>query len=311
MTFSIVARDAATGDLGVAVASKFLAVGSAVPSARAGVGAIATQAYANLRYGPDGLTLLAEGLAADEVVRRLTSADRAAAHRQLGVVDAQGRAATYTGSTCMDWAGGRTAEGVAVQGNILVGPAVVDATLETYLAATGRFTDRLLTALKAGDDEGGDSRGRQAAAILVVRAGAGYLGGDDRFTDLRVDDHPTPIDELLRLRSIHALMWERPLPEELVPIDDVLAAEILPLLDRVGAQPRSSADEALAEELGDVIEPIGAPRPVPAGWDQASADRLAGWMGQANLEMREAAAGWIDPVVLDQLRRAASANQEQ
>jgi uncharacterized Ntn-hydrolase superfamily protein len=206
----------------------------------------------------------------------------------------------------MDWAGGRTAEGVAVQGNILVGASVVDATLETYLAATGRFTDRLLAALKAGDDQGGDSRGRQAAAILVVRAGAGYLGGDDRFADLRVDDHPAPIDELLRLRSIHALMWERPLPEELIPIDDTLAAELRTLLDRVGAQPRAEADEALAEELGDVIDPIGTPRPLPDGWDQAHADRLAGWMGKENLEMREAATGWIDPVVLDHLRGAAS-----
>jgi uncharacterized Ntn-hydrolase superfamily protein len=306
MTFSIVARDPATGDLGIAVASRFLAVGSAVPWARAGVGAIATQAYANLRYGPDGLALLEQGIRAAEVVDTLTGADRARAHRQVGVVDAHGGAATYTGTSCMFWAGGRTADGVAVQGNILVGPSVVEATLERYLAANGRFTDRLLAALKAGDDQGGDSRGRQAAAILVVRAGAGYLGGDDRFADLRVDDHPAPIDELLRLRSIHALMWDRPAPDELLPIDDALAGEMRGLLERVGARPRPAADAALQEELGEVIEVVGEPRPLPDGWAADEQDRLAGWMGQENLEMREAAAGWIDPLVLEELRKAAA-----
>jgi uncharacterized Ntn-hydrolase superfamily protein len=305
VTFSIVARDPDTGDLGVAVASKFLAVGSAVPWARAGVGAIATQAYANLRYGPDGLALLAEGRPSAEVVERLTGADRARAHRQLGVVGADGSAATYTGTSCMEWAGGRTAESVAVQGNILVGPAVVDATLETYLVTAGRFTDRLLAALKAGDDAGGDSRGRQAAAVLVVRAGAGYLGGDDRLADLRVDDHPDPVGELIRLRALHALMWDRPLPEELVAIDEALAAELRSLLETVNAQPRSPADIELDAELDLGTDLIGEPRGLPPGWDADWQDRLSGWMGTENLELREAAAGWIDPVVLDQLRKAA------
>jgi uncharacterized Ntn-hydrolase superfamily protein len=308
MTFSIVARDPATGDFGVAVASKFLAVGSAVPWARAAVGAVATQAYANLRYGPDGLGLLSQGLSAAEVVERLTSADRARDHRQLGVVDARGGAASYTGTSCMDWAGGRTAEGVAAQGNILVGAAVVDATIEAYLAATGRFTDRLLAGLRAGDQAGGDSRGRQAAAILVVRPDAGYLGGDDRFVDLRVDDHPDPVAELVRLRAIHTLMWERSTVDELVPIDDSLATELRALLERVGARLRSPDERERDADL-EAVEPapevIGVSRPLPAGWDEAWQDRLRGWMGKENLELREAAPGWIDPVVLEQLRSAA------
>ncbi len=211
----------------------------------------------------------------------------------------------------MHWAGGRTADGVAVQGNILVAAAVVGATLETYLAATGRFTDRLLEALKAGDDAGGDSRGRQAAAILVVRAGAGYLGGDDRFVDLRVDDHPDPVAELFRLRTLQALMFERPAPEELLPIDEALAAELRTLLDRVGAKPRSRSDEELEALLGEDLdyatpEPIGTARTIPSGWDDDWQARLSGWMGTENLEMREAAPGWIDPVVVAHLRSMAT-----
>lgn len=306
MTFSIVARDEATGDLGVAVASKFLAVGSAVPWARAGVGAIATQAYANLRYGPDGLDLLAGGLAASETVERLTTADHARSHRQVGVVDATGGAASYTGDSCMAWAGGRSRDGVAAQGNILTGPEVVDAMLETYVATTGRFTDRLIAALAAGDGAGGDSRGRQAAAVLVVRAGAGYLGGDDRFADLRVDDHPDPVAELTRIRALHALMWERPLPEELVPINEALATELRSLLERVGAEPRSASDAELDAELDLTVKAIGTPRPMPMGWDTAWQGRLLGWMSRENLELREAAPGWIDPVALGVLREAAT-----
>ena len=311
MTFSIVARDPATGDLGVAVASKFLAVGSTVSWARAGVGAVATQAFANVRYGPGGLALLSDGLSAAEVVERLTTADRGRNHRQLGVVDAHGGAATYTGSACMDWAGGRMADGVAVQGNILVGAAVVDAMLEAYLAATGRFTDRLIDALRAGDDAGGDARGRQSAAILVVRSGAGYLAGDDRFVDLRVDDHPDPVTELTRLRTIHVLYWERPTPGELVPLDEALAGELRTLLDRVGARARVraelDAEAALTADLEQELPvAVGDPRPFPTGWDDEQQGRLIGWMSRANLEMHEAAAGWIAPVVLHQLRGAAS-----
>jgi len=308
MTFSIVALDPATGDLGVAVASKFLAVGSAVPWARAGVGAIATQAYANLRYGPDGLALLAEGVSAADVVERLTGADRARDYRQLGVVDAAGGSASYTGAACTDWAGGRRVDGVAAQGNILVGARVVDDMVDAYLAASGRVADRLLAALRAGDDAGGDSRGRQSAALLVVRAGAGYLGGDDRLVDLRVDDHPDPLPELTRLRSLHALMWDVALPDELLPVDEELASELRWLLDRVGARPRSTADEDLDALLGvegGSPSPVGVARPFPPGWNDNWQARLSGWMGTANLEMRAAANGWIDPVVLDQLRIAA------
>ena len=204
-TFSIAAFDPETDSLGVAVQSKFLAVGSVVPWARAGVGAVATQAMANYNYGPRGLDLMAEGKTVEETGEALTGADEGRDHRQLGVVDARGRAATYTGSEGVDWAGGVTGEHYAAQGNILVGRETVDAMARAYEGAEGDLAARLLAALDAGQEAGGDSRGRQSAALLVVREGGGYGGDNDRVIDLRVDDHTDPIKELIRIRDLHTL----------------------------------------------------------------------------------------------------------
>ena len=307
MTFSIVARDPVTGDLGVAVASRFLAAGSVVPWARAEVGAIATQALGNVTYGPVGLASLEAGSDAATTLQRLVSADRLAHHRQVGIVDRHGGAATWTGHACNAWAAGRTTDGVAAQGNILTGPSVVDALIDTYRAAAGRFSDRLTAALLAADRAGGDSRGRQSAALLIVRAGGGYLGADDRWLDLRVDDHPDPVVELTRLTAIHRLLWERPLVEDLLPIDAALAAELQQLLHALGvaADPLVLDDAELLAELG-LAEQVGTPRPLPDSWSPAWQARLDGWMGNENLEMRAAASGWIDFEVLALLRKAAA-----
>jgi uncharacterized Ntn-hydrolase superfamily protein len=305
VTFSIVARDPANGDLGVAVASKFLAVGSVVPWAMAEVGAIATQALANVSYGPDGLAALAGGNNATTVLADLTGADDGRAERQLGIVDARGRAATHTGTGCLVWAGGRVADGVAVQGNILTGPAVVDRMLSAFEAASGPLPDRLLAALLAGDRAGGDARGRQSAALLVVRAGGGYGGTTDRWIDLRVDDHVGPVPELSRLLDIWRLLSERPDPGDLLAIDPALAAELQERLTRAGWAP--GRDDAFAASIRGVVgglSRIGDARDAGPEWDAAWDGALLTWMGVANLEERTAAAGWIDPAVLEQLRAA-------
>jgi uncharacterized Ntn-hydrolase superfamily protein/uncharacterized SAM-binding protein YcdF (DUF218 family) len=209
-TFSIVARDPKTEELGVAVQSRVLAVGAIVPWAKAGIGAVATQALANPTYGPKGLDLLAQGKAADEVVKLLTEADSGRDDRQLGVLAADGRAATFTGASCLDWAGGRTGENYTVQGNILEGKAVVDAMAEAFEKTGGELGARLLAALDAGQQAGGDRRGKQSAALLIVRKGWGYGGMDDRFRDLRVDDHPEPIRELRRIYEKAREMFPQP-----------------------------------------------------------------------------------------------------
>lgn len=201
-TFSIVAYDPETGELGVAVASRVLAVGYIVPWAKPGVGAIATQALVNVSYGPEGLKLLGQGLSPEEVIRRLTEADTGRESRQIGIVDAQGRSAAYTGSGCQPWAGHRTGPNYAVQGNILVGPEVVDTMARTFERTKGPLAKRLLAALIAGDEVGGDRRGRQSAALLVVRKNGGYDGVGDRLVDIRVDDHPQPVQELARLYDL-------------------------------------------------------------------------------------------------------------
>jgi uncharacterized Ntn-hydrolase superfamily protein len=206
-TFSIVARDAASGELGVGVASKFLAVGAVVPWARAGVGAIATQAWANLSYGPGGLALLAEGSSAGDVLQRLTAADDGRDHRQLGVVDAGGRAAAWTGRECLPWAGHRIGSGYTCQGNILAGERVVTAMAEAFERESGPLPERLLAALAAGQAAGGDSRGQQSAALYVVKERGSYGGYLDRYIDLRVDDHAAPIDELRKLLQLHRLFF--------------------------------------------------------------------------------------------------------
>ncbi|MDQ3914572.1 MAG: DUF1028 domain-containing protein [Actinomycetota bacterium] len=236
MTFSIAAWDGSVSppEWGVAVASKFLAVGAAVPWVRAGAGAVATQALANIAYGPDGLHLLHSGIDAATVVARLTGADEGREDRQLGVVDREGRAATFTGSACFDWAGGVAEVGFCCQGNILTGPEVVDAMAAAFRSSTGELAERLLATLRAGDEAGGDRRGRQSAALYVAREGGGYGGGTDRAVDLRVDDHVAPVDELARLWGIHSLLFPRRDTLEFVPIDEDLAGELRYLLSQLG-----------------------------------------------------------------------------
>ena len=202
-TFSIVAYDPENGDLGIGVQSKYFAVGPVVPWAEAGIGAVATQAYVNVSYGPKGLELLKDGLSVEEVVEALTKDDGGRERRQLGIVDSRGNAASYTGSECTPYAGWRVGENYTVQGNILEGEGVIDAMAEAFEAAHGELAERLVVALEAGEEAGGDARGRQSAALLVVRYGAGRSGYGDRYVDLRVDDHATPITELRRLLNLH------------------------------------------------------------------------------------------------------------
>jgi uncharacterized Ntn-hydrolase superfamily protein len=241
MTFSIAARSADGQWWGVAVASKFLGVGAAVPAARAGVGAVATQSYANTSFKPRGLALLAEGTSAEQVVELLLADDPGREQRQVGVVDAQGRAATFTGSECHDWAGGVTDQGAAIQGNILAGPDVVPAmqaawrdSADDATQAQDSLARRLLAALQAGDAAGGDRRGRQSAALLVVHEGGGYAGFDDIAVDLRVDDHTAPCAEMARLLDLHELYNVPPDPSVLLPFTDELRTEVDGAARRLG-----------------------------------------------------------------------------
>src|ERR671920_1243950 len=253
-TFSIAAFDPETGSLGVAVQSKFLAVGSVVPWARAGVGAVATQAMANYNYGPHGLELMARGKTADETVEGLISADEDRQHRQVGAVDARGRAATFTGPECFEWAGGVTGEYFAAQGNILVGDETVEAMARTYTETQGDLATRLLAALDAGQAAGGDSRGKQSAALLVVREGGGYGGDNDRVVDLRVDDHPDPIKELIRIRDLHTLYFGETVSEDVVAVDGDVRREVADALRRSGyIRVQDLGDEKLFDALSAYI----------------------------------------------------------
>jgi uncharacterized Ntn-hydrolase superfamily protein len=271
-TYSIAACDLEAGQWAVATQSKFLGVGSVVPWAEPGVGAIATQAYANPRYGPEGLALLRDGRSAEQVVELLTAADDDRDHRQLGVVDAEGRGASYTGSECMDWAGGRTGPCYAAQGNILVSGATVDAIAETFEASTGPLAERLLDCLDAAQAAGGDSRGQQSAAILVVEKDAGYGGLSDSVVDLRVDEHPRPLEELRRIYLMHQAIFGKTPPEDWLDVDNALAAELRERLVRLGYE-------------GDLGE------------------AFSNWAGTENLEERVDGVERVDPVVLEELRR--------
>jgi uncharacterized Ntn-hydrolase superfamily protein len=233
VTFSVVAADPEREEWGVAVASKFPAVGAVVPYAEAGVGAVASQAWANVAFGPEGLGMLREGRAAGDVLTALIDGDEGRDQRQAGIVDASGRAATFTGQGCMAWAGGATGEGFACQGNILVGPAVVDAMAEAYAGAEGELVDRLLAALEAGDLAGGDRRGKQSAAVLVVRPAGGYGGKNDRYVDLRVDDHVEPVQELRRIFTVfdHEYLVRT---DPLLPATPALVEEVQRRLRRSG-----------------------------------------------------------------------------
>jgi uncharacterized Ntn-hydrolase superfamily protein len=270
MTFSIVARSDDGRMHGVAVASKFLAVGAAVPAAEADIGAIATQSYANLAYRPQGLMLLRTGTVAPDVVAGLTAADPGRDSRQLGVVDAAGGSATYTGGDCHAWAGGVAGAGYAIQGNILTGPDVVQAIERAWLASGDlAFARRLVVALAAGDRAGGDRRGRQSAALYVVARNQGYGGTSDIVCDLRIDDHADPVPELGRLLDLHSLYFDRADPATALPLEGDLAAEVDAALARLG---------------------------------HAS---LESWAGVANLEERMLTDA-IDPLVLEHLRAAAA-----
>ncbi|MBN2389272.1 MAG: DUF1028 domain-containing protein [Anaerolineae bacterium] len=234
-TFSIVAYDPNRKEWGVAVQSKFLAVGAVVPWAKAGVGAVATQSYANLTYGPDGLALMAQGMSAVDTLNVLTEQDEGRASRQVGAVDARGTAASFTGEGCHAWAGHIVGEGYACQGNILV-PGTVEAmaaAFESLRAGPGELADWLVDALMAGQDAGGDSRGRQSAAVLVVREGGGYGRNNDRYLDLRVDDDPYPIQKLKKLVTMHHLYFGAVNPDDLIPLSNV-ATELQALLQRTG-----------------------------------------------------------------------------
>jgi uncharacterized Ntn-hydrolase superfamily protein len=271
MTFSIVARSQDGTSWGVAVASKFLAVGSVVPAAVAGIGALATQADANVSWKGALLALLDEGATAPVALERVVADDEAPAHRQVGVVDLDGTAAAHTGEECLPWAGDRVGDGVSLQGNVLAGPEVLAAMEESWhvTAAEPDLARRLLAALQAGDRAGGDRRGRQSAALLVVREGAGYGGLDDVAVDLRADDHPDPCAELERLLDLHRLYLTASTEEEKVPLDEPLRAEL----------------EALARAAGQ--------------------RDLAAWVGSENYEMRadlDPAGGWVDVLVLQALR---------
>jgi uncharacterized Ntn-hydrolase superfamily protein len=255
MTFSIVARDPATGDVGIAIASKALSVGAIAPFARANVGAISTQAMPNVGYGPDALAGLAAGKAPDTILAQLTAADSMAAQRQAGIVDAHGRSATWTGESCREWAGGRVGPGVAVQGNILAGPEVVDAMLAAFEAETGTFPRRLVAALRAGDQAGGDKRGRQSAALLVRREKGGLAGLDDRWIDLRVDDHTDPTAELARLLALHEKQGNPVDPENLPRIATALATGLVGAL-RNAVKP---AEQAPAGRLTAWSPPTAGP----------------------------------------------------
>jgi uncharacterized Ntn-hydrolase superfamily protein len=270
-TYSICACDLDAQQWGVAVQSRFIAVGCIVPWAEPLVGAVATQAWANPRYGPDGLALLRDGVPVDEVVSRLTGPDAERAQRQLGLVDREGRAANYTGDECSGWAGGRTGPCYAAQGNILVSGDTVAALAETFAASSEKpLSERLLGCLDAAQAAGGDRRGQQSAALLVVGPEQGYAGLSDTFVDLRVDDHERPLDELRRLFGLHQELF--------------------------GKTPRSrwiEVDEGLRKEIEDRLAVLGF-------------ERLEDWAGEANLEERIDGTDAIDPVVLQALRRASN-----
>jgi uncharacterized Ntn-hydrolase superfamily protein len=280
MTFSVVGRSADGGALGVAVASKFLAVGAAVPAAETAVGALATQSYANLAYRPDGLAHLRDGKSAQETLDALTAADDKRETRQAGVIDAHGNAATFTGAECNAWAGGRTGEhgsggtAYAIQGNILTGEDVVAEMERAWLSTSPGepLARRLLAALHAGDAAGGDKRGRQSAALLVVTPDGGYGGGSDVFVDLRVDDDPAPIPELERLLDLHDIFFGKPDPDAALALEGAVAEEVRNRLAALG-----HADPDLDTALAD-------------------------WAGIENYEERMLP-GRIDPLVLGQLRK--------
>lgn len=278
-TFSLVARDPDTGDLGVVVASRFLAVGAYVPTAVAGVGAVASQSYVNTTFGPRAVEMLRRGASPDDCVAEFRATDDAFESRQFGIVAADGRSATFTGSGCHPWAGGVAGEGFAAQGNILAGPEVVDALVRGVARRDLPFPERLVAALAAADEAGGDRRGRQSAALLVVGEGKGYAGLTDRWIDLRVDDHPAPVEELGRLLRLHRLYLDKP------------------------SQPPGRLSEGDVRWLQSVLVAQGHLSGEPTGeWDERTERALEALFGIENLEERWVGGPAVDPVAWDHLR---------
>jgi uncharacterized Ntn-hydrolase superfamily protein len=277
VTYSIVAWDAENGDLGVAVQSKFLATGAVVPHASAGVGAIATQALANTSYGWRGLRLLARGATPSSALAELVARDPLSERRQAAIVDAAGEVASHTGRGCMPWAGGVQGHGFACIGNVLVSEATVEA-MAHAMELNAPLPERLVAALDAGQAAGGDSRGQQSAALLVVRTGGGYGGLSDRMIDLRVDDHRAPISELRRLLQLHRRHFERPRDEELTPLEGALASEVAVRLSKI------FGIDVAREDLDELWETLGR------------------WAGRENLEERMVKRRHVDPVILEALR---------
>jgi len=301
-TYSIVAYDSVTGDLGIAVQSKFPNVGGIVPWAKAGIGAVATQSLSNTDYGEKGLELLAQGATAPEAMRIVMRADPRPSQRQVGMVDARGNAASWTGDSTFDWAGGRTggrADGqtggkgqlitgrnYAAQANIMVSDATVRNMAETFERTRGSLADRLLAALVAGQAGGGDKRGMQSAALLVVRTGAGYLGLNDRYIDIRVYDAPDPIKELQRLYELHKLYFFTTDSADLVPITPALQKELEAIL--------------LAEPANQREKWLAAPQPSVNGTFLTA---LTNFMYWENYDVRVRMDGKIDRVALEDIRK--------
>lgn len=263
-TYSIVAYDPAENAWGIAVASKFLAAAAVVSWARAGAGAVATQAFARVSFGPDGLDLMGQGLSAAQALEKLLADDPHRADRQVGLVDANGQAAAHTGEDCFEWAGHRVGEGFTCQGNILTGPETLDAMADTFQNTDGELADRLLAALLAGDTVGGDRRGKQSAGLLVVKAGGGYGGDNDRYLDLRVDDHSEPVQRLAELVEMHHLFFGETDPDDLIPIDPDIATTLQKIL----------ADHDFYEG------------PVNGEWDEATREAFWDFCGTENFEER-------------------------
>lgn len=278
-TFSLAARDPATGDLGVVVASKFLGVGAYVPTAVAGVGAVATQAFSNVTFGPRGIAALREGLSPEQCAQEFRDTDPGIEQRQFGIVAASGAAVTFTGAKCHAWAGGVSGDGYAAQGNILTGPEVIGALVDAFLGSTEPFPERLVGALAAGEAAGGDSRGKQSAALLVVGEGKGYAGLNDRWIDLRVDDHTEPAVELARLLELHRLY-----------------------LDKPSSEPRA-LDEEDVRWIQGVLRAEGHLLGEPTGsWDTSTEAALEALFGVENLEERWVGGPRVDTVAWGHLR---------
>jgi uncharacterized Ntn-hydrolase superfamily protein len=283
-TFSIVAADLATGDLGIAVASKFLACGAVVPWASAGAGAVATQSFANTAYGPDGIRMMRDGLSASDALAKLLAADADRDLRQVGLVDARGGAAAHTGPGCHAWAGHHVDDGFACQGNILVGQDTVDAMAAAFRASNGELSSRLVTALAAGEKAGGDKRGKQASAVYVVRPKGGYGGMNDVLVDLRVDDHPEPVAELRRLLALRDLYFGTSPIAEKLKIEGAVLVDLKRLMASLGFY------------RGDASGP----------WDEATEKALDAFIASENFEERvDLRKRTIDAPVLTHLRARA------